>query len=120
MAGVGPRGRSGRLVTIALWLAGCAGGAATPALGPADYDARQPLNPTTDAGQIVHLSFGSHHPSCFVMVGDRDTEDVDCPEAARVVLEHCQAGTLYPGQGAAEGACVCVPISGDPERVACP
>lgn len=121
MAGVG-RGRRHRgLVTVGLWLwlGGCAGQAA-PALSAADYDASQPLNPKSDAGAMVHLSFGSHHPTCFVMTSESETEDIECPDAARVILEDCKAGTLYPGKGAAADACVCVPISGEAERVDCP
>lgn len=88
-----------------------------PSVAPSEYEGSEPLNPKHE-GQLVYRSYGHHHPTCFVLADDGQTEDVQCPKGALQTLERCQSGTLYRSN---EQDCVCVSLSGDPPpaRVAC-
>jgi hypothetical protein len=99
---------------------GCATAPSAATVSAADYDASGPMNPTTEAGAAIYRSFGDHHPTCFVLLEDGNTDDVACPEDGMLLLDRCPGGMLYPGKGQAEGACVCVPLDGDAAQVACP
>ena len=107
---------------------GCGGGAAGGgAVDPAEVKGSEPLNPRLPDGRVVHLSFDSHHPECFVFAasaaggageGSRETEEVTCPEAA-LKFRACPAGVVYRARTG--GDCICVPAGGeDARRMACP
>ncbi|EYF03002.1 hypothetical protein [Chondromyces apiculatus] len=109
-------------------LLGCGGGTAGgAAVDPAEVKGSEPLNPRLPDGRVVHLSFDSHHPECFVFAGSpagssgeesRETEEVPCPEAA-LKFKACPAGVVYRAKTG--GECICVPAGGeDARRMACP
>lgn len=111
------------LVLVALIAVGC--GPTAPPLTADDYDASAPLNPRLDDGRLLYRGYDDHHPTCFVFVeeGGEQTEELECPTGALVILEPCPSGEIFRRRDPSpEGAdCVCDPIGDDPPRaVACP